>query len=159
MIIKIISIGKLKEKYLRDACDEYLKRLSRFSKVQVLELAEERISDRPSEKEAEQVRNAEARRMVEKIKDNEFVILLTPSGTNLSSEDFAELILQRTLSGIRNITFLIGGSLGLGEEAFSRGDYRLSFGKMTFPHQLFRVMLLEQIYRTYKINANEAYHK
>ncbi len=159
MNIKIISIGKLKEKFLKDACEEYLKRLSRFAKVQIIELAEEKISDRPSEKEEQQVKNAEAQRMVEKIKDNEFVVLLSPDGKIISSEDFAEIFSQKAISGVSNLTFLIGGSLGLGESAIARGDYRLSFGKMTFPHQLFRVMLLEQIYRAFKINANEAYHK
>ncbi len=159
MNIKIISIGKLKEKFLKDACEEYLKRLSRFAKVQIIELAEEKISDRPSEKEEQQVKNAEAQRMVEKIKENEFVVLLSPDGKIISSEDFAEIFSQKAISGVSNLTFLIGGSLGLGESAIARGDYRLSFGKMTFPHQLFRVMLLEQIYRAFKINANEAYHK
>lgn len=159
MNIKIISIGKLKESFLKDACEEYLKRLSRFAKITVLELPEEKISDKSSSKEEEAVKDAEAQRMVDKIKENEWVILLTPEGKILSSEELAEMIAKTTLGGIANITFLIGGSLGIGKAARQRANAQLSFGKMTFPHQLFRVMLLEQIYRACKINANETYHK
>lgn len=159
MNIKIISIGKLKESFLKDACEEYLKRLSRFAKITVLELPEEKISDKSSSKEEEAVKDAEAQRMVDKIKENEWVILLTPEGKMLSSEELAEMIVKTTLGGIANITFLIGGSLGIGKAARQRANAQLSFGKMTFPHQLFRVMLLEQIYRACKINANETYHK
>ncbi|MDO5061956.1 MAG: 23S rRNA (pseudouridine(1915)-N(3))-methyltransferase RlmH [Peptostreptococcaceae bacterium] len=159
MNIKIISIGKLKESFLKDACEEYLKRLSRFAKITVLELPEEKISDKSSSKEEEAVKDAEAQRMVDKIKENEWVILLTPEGKMLSSEELAEMIAKTTLGGIANITFLIGGSLGIGKAARQRANAQLSFGKMTFPHQLFRVMLLEQIYRACKINANETYHK
>lgn len=159
MNIKIISIGKLKESFLKDACEEYLKRLSRFAKIMVLELPEEKISDKASRKEEESVKDAEAQRMVDKIKENEWVILLTPEGKMLSSEELAEMIAKKTLGGIANITFLIGGSLGVGKVARQRANAQLSFSKMTFPHQLFRVMLLEQIYRACKINANETYHK
>ncbi|MDO4711744.1 MAG: 23S rRNA (pseudouridine(1915)-N(3))-methyltransferase RlmH [Peptostreptococcaceae bacterium] len=159
MNIKIIAIGKLKESFLKEACDEYLKRLGRFAKVSVIELPEERISDKASAKEEEHAKDVEAERMVEKVRDNELVILLTPEGKAVSSEHFAERIRSTLLSGTSNITFLIGGSLGLGRAARQRGDLQLSFSKMTFPHQLFRVMLLEQIYRACKINANEIYHK
>lgn len=159
MNIKIISIGKLKESFLKDACDEYLKRLSRFAKVSVWELPEEKISDKASLKEEEKVKEAEAQRMLEKIKDNEFVVLLTPEGNMISSEDFAKWMSERLLEGTSHITFLIGGSLGLGTAVRKRANMKLSFSKMTFPHQLFRVMLLEQIYRVCKINANETYHK
>lgn len=159
MNIKIISIGKLKESFLKNACEEYLKRLSRFAKITVLELPEEKISYKSSAREEEAVKDAEAQRMVDKIKENEWVILLTPEGKMLSSEELAEMIVKTTLGGIANITFLIGGSLGIGRAARQRANAQLSFGKMTFPHQLFRVMLLEQIYRACKINANETYHK
>lgn len=159
MNIKIVAVGKLKENYLKDACKEYIKRLSRFAKVNIIEIPEEKLSEKSSQKEEIIAKNIEGDRMVEKIKDNEFVVMLSPVGKIISSTDFAEIIEQKAVSGVSNITFLIGGSNGVGESAQKRADYSLSFGKMTFPHQLFRVMLLEQIYRTFKINANEVYHK
>lgn len=157
--IKIIAIGKLKESFWQAASEEYQKRLSRFAKLSVLELSEEKLSEKASAKEEEQVKDAEARRMLSKIKENEFVILLSPEGKAMTSEGFAELFEQKAVQGVSNLTLLIGGSLGLGDAVRERGDMKISFSQMTFPHQLFRVMLLEQIYRACKINANEIYHK
>lgn len=157
--IKLIVIGKLKENYLKQASEEYLKRLSRFARVTVTELPEERLAENASKKEEERVKEAEAQKILSRLRENDFVILLTPDGKMMSSEDFARYIEDRALAGTSSLSFCIGGSLGHGEGLKKRADLEISFGRMTFPHQLFRVLLLEQIYRACKINANEAYHK
>lgn len=157
--IKIIAIGKLKEKFLQNASDEYLKRLGRFCKIEVIELSEEKISDKASEKEELTVKEMEGERILSKIKDKDFAIFLSPNGKKLSSENFANTIEKESTNGYSSFSFIIGGSLGISDKALSRANLKLSFSDMTFPHQLFRVMLLEQIYRAFKINANEVYHK
>lgn len=159
MNIKIVAVGKLKEDYLRAAIQEYSKRLNRFIKLTIVEVPEYKLSDKASQKEEDRSKNIEASAIVSKIKDNECVIGLSPNGEEISSEEFATLIKRKSIAGVSNITFVIGGSLGLGEAVLTRADYMISFSRLTFPHQLFRVLVLEQIYRGFKINANETYHK
>lgn len=159
MKIKIICAGKLKEKYLKDAVSEYSKRISRFAKLEVFEIADEKIPDNASYAEIERTKNAEGERILNHISDKDFVISLCIEGKMLTSEDFAEKIEKITLSGKNSIAFIIGGSVGIADFVKNSSDFCLSFSKMTFPHQLMRVILLEQIYRSFKINANESYHK
>lgn len=159
MNIKVICIGKLKEKYWKDAIAEYSKRLSRFCKLQVVELKESRLVDNASAADEEKVKRDEGTDILGRIKDNDYVITLEIKGTKLSSEKLASKMDQLALQGKSNIDFIIGGSLGLSEEVSKRADLKLSFSDMTFPHQMMRVILLEQIYRSFKINAGETYHK
>ena len=159
MNIKIITVGKLKEKYLKDAIAEYSKRLSRYCRLDIIELPDEKTSENASEKEEEIVREKEGRNILSKIKDNEYVIALDLKGKHLTSEEFAQLISEKAVMGRPDLTFIIGGSLGISQEVLSRADYKLCFSKMTFPHQLFRVMLIEQIYRGFRIINGEPYHK
>lgn len=159
MNIKMIAIGKLKEDYLKAAVAEYSKRLSRFAKLTIIELPESRLADKASAKEEDKVKEVEAAAILGKIDSGEYVICLSPEGKQMDSPAFAGLIQEKALYGVSSITFVIGGSLGLGSEILDRADLKLSFSKMTFPHQLFRVILLEQIYRAFKINHNETYHK
>ena len=159
MNINIICVGKLKEKYLSDACKEYIKRISRFSKVSVFELSDEPASDKMSRAEEEAVINKEGARILEKIGAGDYVIALCVEGKQMSSPEMATHLSKCFLEGKSTITFVIGGSLGLSPDVKKRSNYNLSFSKMTFPHQLMRVILLEQIYRCFKINANESYHK
>ncbi|WP_426351069.1 23S rRNA (pseudouridine(1915)-N(3))-methyltransferase RlmH [Alloiococcus sp. CFN-8] len=159
MNITIISVGKLKEKYLKLAIEEYSKRLQRYCKLDIIELNDEKTPDNASEKEEEQIKDKEGKAILKVIKDNSYVIALDLKGKMLSSEEFASLIQDSTVRGISSFTFVIGGSLGISREVLNRADYKLCFSKMTFPHQLFRVMLLEQIYRGYRINNGEPYHK
>ena len=147
MNINVICVGKLKEKYWKDACAEYLKRLSRFAKVAVIEVPEEPTVDR------------EGVNILNKVKDRDYVITLEINGKELDSLKFAEKIEDLGVSGRSDISFIIGGSDGLGKAVTERSDFALSFSKMTYPHQMMRVILLEQIYRAFKINANETYHK
>jgi len=159
MNISIITVGKLKEKYLKLAIDEYSKRLSRYCKLDIIELQDEKTPDNASDKEEEQIREKEGKLILSKIKDNTYVVAMDLKGNNLSSEEFSEFISNCGVMGNSNITFIIGGSLGLSEEVRARANYKLCFSKMTFPHQLFRVMLLEQIYRGFRIMKGEPYHK
>ena len=163
MNIDIICIGKLKEKYWTLACAEYEKRLSRFGKVNIWELPESRLPDNASPAQEEAVKGAEGKSILAKIealgRQQTYVFALDPRGKTLSSEGFAEKLSWIALNGKSRICFVIGGSLGLSDEVRSAADDLLSFSAMTFPHQLFRVMLLEQIYRACKINAGEKYHK
>ena len=159
MNIKIITVGKLKEKYLKDAIAEYAKRLSRYCKLDIIELPDEKTSENASEKEEEIVREKEGRNILSKIKDNEYVIALDLKGKHLTSEEFAQFIYEKAVMGRPDLTFIIGGSLGISQDVLSRADYKLCFSKMTFPHQLFRVMLIEQIYRGFRIINGEPYHK
>lgn len=159
MNIKLITVGKLKEKYLKDAIAEYSKRLTRYCKLDIIELPDEKTSENASSKEEEIVREKEGRNILSKIKDNEYVIALDLKGKQLTSEEFADFISEKGVMGQPNITFVIGGSIGISKEVLDRADYKLCFSKMTFPHQLFRVMLLEQIYRGYRIINGEPYHK
>lgn len=159
MNITLITVGKLKEKYLKQAIDEYSKRLSRYCKLEIIELNDEKTPDNASEKEEQFIKEKEGKQILSKIKENAFVIAMDLSGKNLTSEEFSKFIEQNAVMGNSNIVFLIGGSLGLSDEVKKRANYKLCFSKMTFPHQLFRVMLLEQIYRGFRIMKNEPYHK
>lgn len=151
MNITIISVGKLKEKYLKLAVEEYSKRLSRYCKLNIIEVSDEKTPDNASEKEGDLI--------LKNIKNNMFVIALDLNGKELTSIDFSNFINDLGIKGESNLTFVIGGSLGLSSQVLNRSNYKLCFSKMTFPHQLFRVMLLEQIYRGYRIMNGEPYHK
>jgi len=155
--IDILCVGKIKEKYFSDAIDEYLKRLKRFAKVNIFQVADEKIPDNSSDKLDEQIKTTECKKMIEKLKPG-FTIAMCVEGKQLSSPELADKI-SSAMQSNSHITFIIGGSLGLSEEIKSMADLRLSIGKITLPHQLMRVVLLEQIYRAFKINANETYHK
>ena len=159
MKITLITVGKIKEKYLKDAIAEYSKRLSRYCKLEIIEVADEKTPDQASETVEEGIRAKEGERILKYIKDDMYVVTLEIGGKMLSSEELAEKINSLGLAGKSSIAFVIGGSIGLGKEVLSSSDYALSFSKMTFPHQLMRVILLEQIYRSFRIRNNEPYHK
>jgi len=159
MKIDICCVGKIKEKFLRDAIDEYSKRLSRYIKLEIIEVADEKTPDNASELVESQIKEKEGSRLLSKIKDDAYVIALAIDGKNYSSTELADYINSLGLKSISHIQFVIGGSLGLSPEVLKRADMKLSFSKMTFPHQLMRVILLEQIYRSYRIINNEPYHK
>ncbi|WP_394920717.1 23S rRNA (pseudouridine(1915)-N(3))-methyltransferase RlmH [uncultured Robinsoniella sp.] len=159
MKITLITVGKIKEKYFTDAIKEYAKRLSRYCKLEILELADEKTPDGASEAEEMQIKAKEGERILKSIKDNAYVFALAIQGKKLSSEDFADTINRLGISGDSHLMFIIGGSLGLDERVLKRADRLISFSDMTFPHQLMRVILLEQIYRAYRIIQNEPYHK
>ena len=159
MKITILTVGKIKEKYLRDAIAEYSKRLSRYAKLEIIEVADEKTPDNASETVETNIKNKEAERLLKYIRDDAYLITLEIKGKQLTSEELAQKIDTLGVQGTSHIIFVIGGSLGLGEEVLKRSNYALSFSKMTFPHQLMRVVLLEQIYRAYRINAGEPYHK
>lgn len=157
--VTIICIGKLKEKYLRDACDEYIKRLSVLCKLNIIELAAERLSDNPSPKEIENALNTEGRKIIEKIPGGSAVYSMCIEGKQRTSEELSCEIDSLAVSGTGSITFIIGGSFGLSDQVKKLSAQRLSMSKMTFPHQLARVMLLEQIYRAMQISKGTKYHK
>ena len=159
MKITLITVGKIKEKYLRDAIAEYSKRLSRYCKLEIVEVADEKTPDQASETVEENIRAKEGERILKYIKDDMYVITLEIDCKMLSSEEFAGKIESLGVQGKSSIVFVIGGSIGLGKEVLRRSDYALSFSKMTFPHQLMRVILLEQVYRGYRIINGEPYHK
>ncbi len=159
MKITVISVGKVKEKFYRDAISEYEKRLSRYCKFQIIEVADEKTPDKAGSNEEEQIKEKEADRILSHIKEDAFVITLEIQGKKLDSVEFARLLEQKGIHGISHIQFIIGGSLGLHEKVSNRSDFKLSFSDMTFPHQLMRVILSEQIYRAYRIIAGEPYHK
>ena len=159
MRINIVCVGKIKEKYLKLGIDEFKKRLSKYCKLEIIELEDEKAPENLSDKEMLMIKEKEGKKILSKIKDNRYLIALAIDGKNLSSEELAETINKLGVRGISNITFVIGGSLGLSDEVLSRADYKLSFSKMTFPHQLMRLILLEQVYRAYRINNGEPYHK
>jgi len=159
MKITIISVGKIKEKFFIDAINEYAKRLSKFCKFNEEVIPDERADENYSVSEIEQVKLKEGTKILNKISKNSYVVALDVKGTQLSSEELAQKINSLGIEGTSDITFIIGGSNGLSNDVLIRADYKLSFSKMTFPHQLFKVILTEQIYRTFKINAGEAYHK
>ncbi len=159
MQITIIAIGKLKERFIRDGIDEYLKRLSSLAKVRILELAEEKAPENLSENEMLIVKQKEGARILQQIKDNQYVIALAIEGELLNSEELAKEIDNLSIYGKSHIVFVIGGSLGLSQEVYKKADKLLSFSKMTFPHQMMRLILIEQIYRAFKINRGEPYHK
>lgn len=159
MNITIISVGKLKEKYLKLGIEEFSKRLSKYCKLDMIELDDEKCPENLSDKDMEIVKNKEGQKILSKIKNNSYVIALAIDGKNLSSEELANTISKLAVRGISHITFIIGGSLGLADEVLKIADYKLSFSKMTFPHQLMKLILLEQVYRSFRINNNEPYHK
>jgi 23S rRNA (pseudouridine1915-N3)-methyltransferase len=158
--INIICIGKIKEKYFTDAVAEYAKRLTAFCKFSVIELNEERIrSNTPNEAQIAEVIEAEGRRILQKIGASDYVAAMCIEGRLLSSEELSETLDKAALSGKSTVDFIIGGSYGLSDEVKRRADLRLSMSKMTFPHQLARVILSEQIYRAFEILTNGKYHK
>ena len=159
MKITILTVGKIKEKYLRDAIAEYSKRLSRYAKLEIIEVADKKTPDNASETVETNIKNKEAERLLKYIRDDAYLITLEIKGKQLTSEELAQKIDTLGVQGTSHIIFVIGGSLGLGEEVLKRSNYALSFSKMTFPHQLMRVILLEQIYRSYRIIQGEPYHK
>lgn len=159
MKIKLICVGKLKEPYWVEAEKEYLKRMKRFSGVEIIEVAEEPCKENPSEAEILQVKEAEGQRLIRKVIAGEFCIAMDLQGKQLTSEAFACKLSETMLKGISSISFLIGGSYGLSGGCIQRADFQLCMSAFTFPHQLARIILLEQIYRTMKINARERYHK
>ncbi|WP_072525749.1 23S rRNA (pseudouridine(1915)-N(3))-methyltransferase RlmH [Clostridium sp. Marseille-P3244] len=159
MKISVISVGKIKEKYLRDAVAEYVKRLSRYCRLEMIEVADEKTPDQAGEAAEEAIRAKEGERLLKYIREDMYVITLEINGKMLTSEEFAEKIETLGIQGKSSIAFVIGGSIGLGKEVLKRSDLALSFSKMTFPHQLMRVILLEQVYRAYRIINGEPYHK
>nr|WP_269153257.1 23S rRNA (pseudouridine(1915)-N(3))-methyltransferase RlmH [Neobacillus sedimentimangrovi] len=157
--ISIITVGKLKEKYLKQGIEEYLKRLSAYAKVDIVEVADEKAPEELSDLEMKQVKQKEGERILSKISPDSHVIALAIQGKMQSSEELAETLDTLATYGKSKITFVIGGSLGLSDEVIKRSNEQLSFSKMTFPHQLMRLILVEQIYRAFRINRNEPYHK
>ncbi|MED3644651.1 23S rRNA (pseudouridine(1915)-N(3))-methyltransferase RlmH [Caldifermentibacillus hisashii] len=159
MKISIITVGKLKEKYLKQGIDEYLKRLSAYAKVEIIEVADEKAPEHLSEAEMEEVKWKEGERILSHLSEDTYIITLEISGRMLNSEQLAAKIDELGTYGKSKLAFIIGGSLGLSKQVQNRSDLALSFSKMTFPHQLMRLILLEQIYRAYRINRGEPYHK
>ena len=151
-MIKIITVGKIKEKYLKDAIDEYMKRLSKYNNINLIEIKDEGLV------EEEKAKIIEGEKIIQHISPKDYVITMEILGKMFDSLEFAKLI-DNTMIENSNLTFVIGGSYGLSEQVKKRSNLAISFSKMTFPHQLFRVLLLEQIYRAYKINNHESYHK
>ena len=159
MQIDIICVGKVKEQYLRDAIAEYSKRLGRYCKLNILEVADEKTPEHASEGVERQIKAKEGERIAKHIKPGAYVIALAIDGQQVTSEGFARKIDQLGIQGVSHIQFVIGGSIGMDDTILRQANYKLSFSKMTFPHQLMRVILLEQVYRAFKINAHEPYHK
>lgn len=159
MNITILCVGQIKEKYFRDAIAEYQKRLSRYCKLQMIEVADEKTKENASEAENDLIRKKEGERLLKHIKDSDYCITLEIDGRMLTSEGLSKEIDRLGLAGKTSLVFVIGGSIGLDTAVLKRSDYALSFSKMTFPHQLMRVILLEQIYRSYRIMRGEPYHK
>ena len=159
MKITILTVGKLKEKYWKQAIAEYEKRLGAYTKIDIIEVADEKLPDNMSDKEIDNVKQKEGQRLLAKIKPQSTVITLEIKGNMLTSEGLAKELQQRMTQGQSDFTFIIGGSHGLHQDVLDRSNYALSFSKMTFPHQMMRVILVEQIYRAFKIQRGEAYHK
>lgn len=159
MKIKLVTVGKLKEKYLKDGIAEYSKRISRFAAVEMIELADEKTPDRARDSENEKILDLEGNRILSKIGDREFVVVLAIEGKTLSSEEFSKQLEQASINGYSTLTFVIGGSLGLSPQVKNRANLSLSFGRLTLPHQLMRLVLVEQIYRAFTIQQGSPYHK
>lgn len=159
MKITLITVGKIKEKFYTDAIGEYSKRLSRYCKLEILQVADEKTPDGASAAQERQIKEREGQRILGQIKDGAYVIALAIDGEMLDSEGLAKKLEGLGTGGQSQIVMIIGGSLGLSDEVLKRADYRLSFSRMTFPHQLMRVILLEQIYRSFRIISGEPYHK
>lgn len=159
MKITILAVGKVKERFYREAVGEFAKRLNRYCKLEIIEVADEKTPDGAGEMEEKQILEKEGIRLAKYLRDEAWVCALAINGTRLDSIGFSKKIEQLGISGVRHLQFVIGGSLGLCESVLRRADLKLSFSEMTFPHQLMRVILLEQIYRGYRIMLNEPYHK
>lgn len=159
MDIKLLTVGKLKEKYLIQGIQEYAKRLSAYTKFSIIEVPNEKAPENLSHAQMEQVKDKEGQRLLNKIKDDDYVIVLAIKGKELSSEDFAEHLEKMTVQGKSHFTFVIGGSLGLSNDVLKRANFDISFGRLTYPHQLMRLILTEQIYRAFRIIHHEPYHK
>lgn len=159
MNVDLIVLGKLKEDYLREACDEYIKRLGSFCKINVIQLDPARLPESPSEAQVEAALVSEGDRILSKIPASSLTVSLCIEGKELSSGELAQALERAATAGRSNVSFIIGSSFGLSDKVKRVSDLRLSMSKMTFPHQLARVMLLEQLYRAFSINANRKYHK
>ena len=159
MNIKIVCVGKLKVKYFKDGIAEYVKRMSRFAKVKIVQVPDEKAPEKLSPAEMEQVKEIEGKRILDKIKDKEYVYVTAIKGKERTSEAFAKELSNLTTYGHSDITFVIGGSLGTSDAVNKRADDLISFGKFTMPHQLMRLVLIEQIYRAFMINSGSPYHK
>ena len=159
MKIKIVTVGKLKEKYLKDGIAEYTKRISRFAKLEMIELADEKTPDKASELENQKILETEGARILSKVGERDFVVVLAIEGKTLSSEDFSKQLEQASIKGYSTLTFIIGGSLGLAPIVKNRANLSVSFGRLTLPHQLMRLVLIEQIYRAFTIQQGSPYHK
>jgi len=157
--ISIVTVGKLKEKYLKQGIEEYVKRLNSYAKIEIFEVPDEKAPEELSEVEMEQVKQKEGERILAKIHPDTYVIALAINGKLKSSEELAENLDKLATYGKSKVAFVIGGSLGLSNDVLKRSDEQLSFSKMTFPHQLMRLILVEQIYRAFRINRGEPYHK
>ena len=159
MKIKVVTVGKLKEKYLKDGIAEYTKRISRFSKLEMIELSDERTPDKASESENQKILEIEGQRILSKVGDRDFVIVLAIEGKTFSSEEFSKQLEEASIKGFSTLTFIIGGSLGLSSSVKNRANLSVSFGRLTLPHQLMRLVLVEQIYRAFTIQQGSPYHK
>ena len=159
MKIKVVTVGKLKEKYLRDGIAEYTKRISRFANLEMIELSDEKTPDRASESENQKILEIEGQRILSKVADRDFVIVLAIEGKILSSEEFSKQLEEASIKGFSTLTFIIGGSLGLAPIVKKRANLSVSFGRLTLPHQLMRMVLVEQIYRAFTIQQGSPYHK
>ncbi len=157
--IRIIALGRLKEKYLREAGEEYVKRLSAYAKTEIIELEPVRLSDTPSDSEIQKALKTEAEMIKKKIPENSLITAMCIEGKQFSSPEFSRELENHISRGAGNLVFIIGSSFGLHDEIKALADIKLSFSKMTFPHQLFRIMLLEQVYRSFKISQGSRYHK
>ncbi|MGS4871643.1 23S rRNA (pseudouridine(1915)-N(3))-methyltransferase RlmH [Streptococcus pseudopneumoniae] len=159
MKIKIVTVGKLKEKYLKDGIAEYSKRISRFAKLEMIELADEKTPDKASEIENQKILETEGARILSKIGERDFVLVLAIEGKTFSSEEFSKQLEEASIKGYSTLTFIIGGSLGLAPSVKNRANLSVSFGRLTLPHQLMRLVLVEQIYRAFTIQQGSPYHK
>ena len=159
MKIKVVTVGKLKEKYLKDGISEYSKRISRFAKLEMIELADEKTPDKASESENQKILEIEGQRILSKVGDRDFVIVLAIEGKTFSSEEFSKQLEEASIKGFSTLTFIIGGSLGLAQDVKKRSNLSVSFGRLTLPHQLMRLVLVEQIYRAFTIQQGSPYHK
>ena len=159
MKIKVVTVGKLKEKYLKDGIAEYSKRISRFAKLKMIELADEKTPDKASESENQKILEIEGQRILSKVGDRDFVIVLAIEGRTFSSEEFSKQLEEAPIKGFSTLTFIIGGSLGLSSAVKKRANLSVSFCRLTLPHQLMRLVLVEQIYRSFTIQQGSPYHK
>lgn len=159
MKIKIVTVGKLKEKYLKDGIAEYSKRISRFAKLEMIELADEKTPDKASEIENQKILETEGARILSKVGERDFVLVLAIEGKTFSSEEFSKQLEEASIKGYSTLTFIVGGSLGLAPSVKNRANLSVSFGRLTLPHQLMRLVLVEQIYRAFTIQQGSPYHK